>query len=812
MSLNQMSIADHFFSTYRAYPVMYFTVLFGGGIIIGRLALASLSLVPILVLLALLMAAALTAHFFLPKYFHLIMAGALIILGMSRFYSAYALVPPDHIRNYQERRIISYKGWISEARYQQDGRHRYELQCESITIDSTEIPVTGAILLRQGSCPFRLQYGDGIFVDGAPQSPPLPENPGAFNYRHYLVLQNVYFQHDLDQSVRIVSEGKGNFFQRNLIVPLRQRIIAAIDREIPAPTNAVIKALLIGERQDVDREIANNFQKTGVIHVLAISGLHVAFILMMFMLLLSMLRMPYKWTILISQLFIFIYVAMVDFQAPVVRSAVMAALYYTSRLTERRSLSLNILAFAALLILTVDPGQLFQPGFQFSFAAVGGILYGYPKIRRMLPRLSGQNRALYFADKYIYQPLLVSAAAVLVTAPLTWMHYGVLQIGALLVNLFIIPMIGFFMALSFIYLLAAVPGFFALPGIGLLLHGYCLIMLEMIRIAAGLPFMQLEPGYPGIFAVTLSSALVLLLFNLKVRRIRWYALAAAAMLSLVSVTESQASARKMRVTFVSVGQGDAAILQFTDGKTMLVDAGEKNDEWDACERYLMPLLKYYHINHINYLVGSHAHSDHVGGFTTLLGQIKVDTLIWSAYPDRSKMTCEIMRQAKLNGVAVRSMQRGEQLALNPDCRVYILHPDPRHTVVCDTSGREVNNSSLVMRIAYGQTVFLLTGDLEADAENSLFAYDELLKADVLKVGHHGSKTSTSQEFLNLTRPRYGVISVGMHNRFFHPSRHTVERLRGAGAVPLRTDRLGALVFESDGHQVQIVDWRKKGLF
>lgn len=265
---------------------------------------------------------------------------------------------------------------------------------------------------------------------------------------------------------------------------------------------------------------------------------------------------------------------------------------------------------------------------------------------------------------------------------------------------------------------------------------------------------------------------------------------------------------KLRVTIVNVGQGDGAIIQFPNQSVMVVDAGENKPGLNAGDRYMLPLLKYYGIDRVKYLVGTHAHSDHIGGISSIVNYIKVDTLVLPNYPYESNLYSNMLITFKDKNIPILFKKRGDFLYPDSSCRIYILHPFGPYLEKHDQSGHEVNNTSIVMKIQYAQTSFLLNGDLEMDAEQHLLNYESFLNADVLKVGHHGSKTSTSEDFLSLVQPEYSIISVGRFNKFFHPSRQTLDRLIVNKAHPLRTDYFGGLVFESDGRDVEFINWRK----
>jgi competence protein ComEC len=569
-------------------------------------------------------------------------------------------------------------------------------------------------------------------------------------------------------------------------------------RYIPQPTAGVVLALLLGERQNLDRGIIQQFQKTGIVHVLAISGLHIGFILMIFLLVLGFLPISYQLRIGLALVLLLLFIALIGFKASAVRAGLMAAFYFASRFLERRVPPLNILAVAGLVIVLPFPQQALTPGFQFSFAAVGGILFGYPHLKQLSLFKKGPHRV----QRFIIQPFLVSLCAVLATTPLTWWYYGSLQTGAVLINIVLIPFIGGLVALGFLFLLLP-PGFTALlAGLGQLIHFYFTGIRTVNAWFARWPFVQIQMGKPELWLLIGVIFLVLLLLHATKQSI-----SAAVILAFFIFLSYSATPAYLQVTYVNVHQGDGAILRFPNEKTVVIDGGDRNQFMDAGTRYMVPVLRYYGIRHINYLVGTHPHSDHIGGLLAIMNSFSVDTLVLSRYANKTELYRQLLQTAHAHHVPISHKQRGDRLFLGANFRAYVLHPYGRYVHPKTYSGNEINNSSLVIQVLFGQTGFLFTGDLEQNAEPELFSYKSLLHCDVLKVGHHGSKTSSGRLFLNLAQPRFSVISVGRHNKFFHPSKKTVARLRRLGAHPLRTDHFGALVFQSDGQRVQPVFWR-----
>ncbi len=793
--------------SYSVYPALWFCGTICGGIICGEYLLDYLfhnCLIYIAIILGLMAIFFLVClkHLFLPSVLSLI-----FILGMISICQSLTRFEPNHLIVVGIKKVTSFRGWISETHYRKDGDHQYIFELTAVERDSQWQPASGKILLKQRLLSGKLDYGSIIAIFGCPEMPPLPSNPGEFNYRRYLQMNNIYFQYCLHDELdyKILQGVNGSPWQYYIIQPVRNKIWSILDDHVPSPTVDILKALILGERQDIDRPIMESFQRSGVIHVLAISGLHVGFILLIFLMIFSILNLRYRLKIILTLLFLFVFVALIDFKAPVLRASIMAAIYFLAKLTERRGNALNIVGLAGLLILAFDPKQLFQAGFQFSFVAVGSILYGYPKLSRLLPRLSQYRWASLF-NKFIGRPLIVSFTAILGTTPLTWWYYGTFQFGALFINLLIIPAIGLLVILTFILLTVGTLGFGFVDGLGLLLHKFFMGILTIIQFFSSLPMVQIDLPNPPITAILILSMGVILIFKLyNIRRLIYPALLMILVL-LICILPDQKD-EKMQVTFVNVGQGDGAIIQFPNQAVMVVDAGENNEALNAGQRYMLPLLKYYNINRIKYMVGTHAHSDHIGGISTILKKVRVDTLVLPDYQYENKLYSNMLKTAKNKNIPLLFKKRGDFLYPDTGCRVYILHPFGSYMEKHDQSGHEVNNSSIVMKIQYAETAFLLTGDLEMDAEQCLLNYDSFLRADVLKVGHHGSKTSTSEAFLSLIQPYYSIISVGRFNNFYHPSRRTVQRLIINQAHPFRTDYFGGLVFTSDGKNVKFIHWR-----
>jgi competence protein ComEC len=791
---------------WRTHPALWVSILFAGGIASGFGLLGSFPPSALWGLLCALGFLTVLARRIYPKFFVPLVVLLVWVAGMANGTARFSFVPPNDIRLLHTQNVRAMRGHVVQTFYRLNGKNRYVVQISQVKIDSQWQKAWGKVWLYPAKELPALRYGQRIEWHSSLKKPPLPRNPGQFNYRRYLNLKGIFYVSYAEaSSLHILPGNKGAFWQRFVLVPLRVRVRNIINRFVRPPTRDILKALILGERQDLNRDIYTEFQKTGVVHVLAISGLHVGFILLIFLTFFGIFPFSRKLRYGLSFLMLGLFVALVNFKAPVVRASLMAFLYFGIPLLQRRTQPLNILGVAALVILLADPAQLFLPGFQFSFAAVGGILYGFPALRETITVPSGKAVWNRFANRWIVQPLLVSFCAVLGTLPLTWWYYGVIPVGALMINVFVIPLIGMLVIGGFLLVLLGFLNVPLLYGLGFLLEKLTLFILHLVHWFSLRDWVQWRLPHPSLVQIVLLGILIVLVFQWgKSRQARIWSAAVFLWLMILAWPKTTSN---FRITFMDVGQGDACLAQFPQNINVLIDAGDKSQWRDYGRQVVVPLLRYYGVKHLRYAVVTHSHRDHFGGMFAVLQNIRVDTLVVNAYPDTLESYRQFVALATNKGIPLLWRRRGHTLNVGKNARAYILSPLPALEKLRTHNGREINNTSLVIEIVYGQTKFLLTGDAQREAEGFMAGYGTFLRSAILKVGHHGSATSSSEGFLKWVRPKYSVISVGERNHFQHPSPHTISRLFHRGSMVLRTDRVGALVFESDGFCVRRVDWR-----
>ena len=667
---------------------------------------------------------------------------------------------------------------------------------------------------RKDSAPLRLEYGMTVALRGRLARPVAGRNPGEFNERQYYEANGIsllMFVHGYAQ-VKILDSSGGWWFMRRVVVPARRGMLRIIDETVGAEEGEFLKGLLIGERSGISQEMREAFVNSGVAHILAVSGSNVAVVAAFLFALLEFLRLPKRVRVSIVAVGLLFYMMLTGNQPPVVRATIMALVFLLAGILQARSNVYNALGVSALIILGIDARQLFDVGFQLSFAAVLSIIYLYPKANDWIS-VVGDRTVWHRAAIWLVRLCAVSLVATLGTLPMTAIYFGKVSLIGVFANMVVIPATSASVVLGFVSILAGtmsswIADVYARANT-ILLHW----TLVVTNIAGSAPFATLDtvrftlmdalPYYAALAVVFHSSEaavsrklliLLLVTFNIAV--------------FLPSISPSESLKGKLRISFIDVGEGDAALVEFPRGKIVLIDAGPRAWNYDAGKRNVAPFLRRRGISAIDMLIITHLHDDHLGGAPIILKQFEVRQVVDNGQPDRSPIVDEYIRNREASQSAVETARAGICLDVEPGVRLYVLHPAPGF-IERDTLHQEakLNAGSLVLKLQYGSTGILFAGDAELEAEARLVSvYGDFLHSTVLKAGHHGSATSNSQEFLEAVRPEHAVISAGRNNKFRHPSERVVERFEQMGVHLIRTDDDGAAIFESDGNRLEQIRW------
>lgn len=576
-------------------------------------------------------------------------------------------------------------------------------------------------------------------------------------------------------------------FRRHPLLTTRGRTERQLHR-LMGRHGPLADALLLGRRETLDRALSDRFAQTGLVHLLAISGGHVALIGAVFVLLGRMLRLRRDRVAWLTIVLIAVYLAVIGAPASAVRSGIMLALALIATVLQRPSATLPVVAASAFVILAVEPMEALDIGFQLSFAGVLGILLLRAPLMRGVPAAWKKN----VAARWLVESTVVSIAAFATTAPVVAHHFGQVAPVSIVANLPAIPLTS--LALIGIGAAAAVEPL-APPVARLLADGAGLALdalTKVVDVAILVPGGHAAVARPQWWLWAAAAVAILLALDATGRmrvRVRWAvaAMAGAAAFLLLPLVGTAADGG-LEIVFIDVGQGDAVAIRTPAGRWVLVDAGERDDGWDAGERRVLPYLRARGADRVEALVLTHPHADHVGGAAAVMRGMDVEQLIEPGLPLGSPVYLETLRAAEERGVEWAAARQDRSLQVD-GVDIQFLWPAMD---VLDAPA-DPNDISAVIRVRYAGFSALLTGDAPAWVEERLVArYGAGLRADVLKAGHHGSRTSSSGAFLDAVQPELVVVSAGVRNDYGHPHREVLRRLDARGIEVARTDQDGTV--------------------
>ena len=732
-----------------------------------------------------------------------LLALGLITAGMLRFGIATQLMPANHIKYFAgTKEKITILCRVSGYPQIRENGIQVEIQIDSLIIDSSIYPVYGNALLKIINFDHQFHYGDRLKIHSKLRQPDGERNPGGFDYRKFLNSQNIFALVTVLKPTDLIllertapSTVAGIFFQ--IKSSLDQKINSLFDKQ----QRALIRALLLGERGEISSKLREAFARSGVIHALAISGLHVGYILIILAGVFSILPIPRKIKIVLIIAGLLFYNLLVGFKPPIVRASLMASLFLLGKLLQKPVDILNIISVSALIILLIDPQQLFLASFQLSFAAILSIIFIYQKLKIVFEK-SQRFRKLTQSKigEYTGALFLVSLSAQLGTLPIVVYYFHRIPLIALLANLLVIPIVGLVIAYGFICLIVSL---IAAPVAQLFANtaGFLVsTLIVFLRNTGSWWFAAVD-----VYSVTLTGIVIYYFFlylsiNLDKKSHQKLGILTILVLANIFIWRSNFAQRDwLQITFFDVGQGDACLIQFPDGKNLLIDAGPNLMNFDAGEYFIVPGLKRYGIKKLDAAILSHADNDHIGGLPSVMRKIAVEK-IYDAGLYHSTAICSLYQflidSLKLNYQKIDQPIRLDEFSR---CGVYAIHPRESGLKML---ARDVNNNSVVIKIIYNQVSFLFTGDIEKKAETYIQEYRDLLRSDVIKVAHHGSKTSSTKSFIEQVKPELAVISVGKNNRFNFPDATVLSRFENFKIRVLRTDLNGAIILRTDGKTLQ----------
>jgi competence protein ComEC len=767
---------------------------------------------------------------------------------------------PNHIQHFSDESRWQIAGVVDSDPVESKYLKRFVLRADALSRQKEFHRVTGKIRVTVTDPGPAFAKGDRVVFRSRLRAIRNLNNPGGFNYQRYMAFKGIWRTAYTQGNRLEVVQKKGSKGLPQQLYGARRALAALIDRAGNGSSAAVLKALIIGDRAAIPSKLRDTFNRAGVGHILAISGLHIGIVatvaFFFFQKLLCFVK-PFLWrawtrkgAAIFSLVPVCIYGLISGMSPSTQRALIMVTAFLMTFLVERERDAFNILALAAFIILIVYPPSVFSISFQLSFMAVLSILYGLSRTHRALPIGSVITKSAFRLQllRKLFTFFLVSFFAICGTLPLVMFYFNQISVVGLLANAVIVPLVGFFV------IPCGLLALFIYPISSQIAYGcvqICIFVLDyglvVIKFFADLPFAAFKTITPSVFEIVCYYILGGVLLNAlraKLNPTERQGDVSARPDQVATRTRMRGGARDMkagfrkkrdaivaivvivalagdagywlykrfwhddlRVTYLDVGQGNAALLELPGGYTALIDGGGYSDNsvFDMGARVIAPFLWRHKIRTIDTLILSHPNSDHLNGLIFIAQHFNVKT-IWTNGESKTtlgyKRLRKIVAAKHLNLPAFKQMPRKQ---LINGVEFLFLYP-PADFLDKKRAGqkwRNTNNNSLVIKVSFGRVSFLFPGDITAEAEKELVRLSGAdLACDVLLVPHHGSRTSSSRIFLSEVKPDVAVISAGWKNRFRFPHATVLDAYRKRGCRILRTDHNGAIIFTTDGNRLR----------
>lgn len=728
--------------------------------------------------------------------------GGLVFFGMILWLGKGAVVPEQHTKlaglSGEEMHII---GVVSRVR----GGTGTSL---SATIDTDSLVISGHSLGFRSRIQVRTFRPDSVLaaqlqlnhvVSAAIRLRPYPErrNPNAFDVGSWLRREGVHASADL-----IAVHASAFRELRWSWLWWRSAMQNLLEQTISPDVRPLFMAVLLGEKSGMDSDIRTAFSRAGLSHLMAVSGMHVGFVLMPIWLII-----PWFWIhplgrstgLLLIAFILLFYAGLTGFTASVSRASITACLLAVGKLFQRNRDSVNTTGVAALLILCTEPSFLYDIGFQLSFTAVMVILVLGPVLRDAIP-----TRIRFTWRGTLLQFLGISTMVQVGLFPLLAGAFGEFSVAGPVANTVGVPLT----QALFLWSMVGLP----LSAISPALGEWVMIPAEWM--ARALLWIVEVVGTQDLAWISVNEVSVLMpviwltgmgclatVFIPEVR-FRWLGL----LLVLLCILNAGRLIEKLdpavlEVTVFDVGQGDALLLKTPGGKHILYDTGVLTPFQNSGRSVILPELKARGVRKLDAVILSHPHADHIGGIHSILQEMPVDVIYQAPLSYRSAVFAGYMALAREKGIPITELRAGAEISPDRSMRMLVMHPSQ------GVSSTDPNAHSVAIKVVYGTTSFLLTGDAEEVAEYMMVArYDTLLQSNWLKAGHHGSKTSSGSAFLDRVQPDIVAVSLGLSNRYRHPHTEAIVRIREGNPELRYTSLDKALVYESDGASVRQIMW------
>lgn len=636
--------------------------------------------------------------------------------------------------------------------------------------------------LKKNKEEISLEYGDKLQISGEYQEPNKARNYKGFDYKNYLKINKVYGIIRVDLYTNIIIKHQKNLSNFKLLIhKIREKLKQNIQELLTKETYALGIGILIGDNSRINEKIVEDFKNSNLSHMLAVSGAHINYVVLTVSILFTKKRAGIKAQRVVTIMMMLFFMELTQMTSSVVRAGISCIIYMLASLLYRKADVINAMAISTLLILLNNPFKLFDIGFQLSYAGTLGII-----LFCKLINIPIKNKLL----KYLKDSIIISISANIFIIPIMMYQFNTISLTFILSNLLAGPLLGISIILEIIVLLIS---FMSINIAAIPAKVLNILLILIINIANWFSNIEISKIYvitPKIISIVayylICAAIILKQKNRKIIVI---------IMLTVLIINLFPTPKKLRINFIDVGQGDSTLIRTEINKVILIDSGGStaSSSFDVGNKVLLPYLLDRRIKKIDFIIVSHFDADHCQAFETVIDNINVRKVVVCKQSMITQEYLNIINKCKKKNIKIIVVERGDKLKIDKRTEFEILHPGERFL---DDGKGGLNANAIVCKMNYklnNGKIFsiLFTGDIEVEAEKELEqVYGKKLKADILKIAHHGSKTSSREEFIKLVSPKIALIGVGENNKFGHPADITLERLEKENVKVYRTDQMG----------------------
>lgn len=622
-----------------------------------------------------------------------------------------------------------------------------------------------------------MKYGDSLYIEGEFKQPEEARNYKGYNYKQYLKTKKIIGTVELEKA-KILKSSNGSFIHN-----IQKYIKDTRNGTLTDEEGNLLLAILLGDKDKLSEDIQESFKTSNLSHMLAVSGAHVSYIILGLTYVLQNSIIGKKNGKIVCIFFLLVFMAITNFTPSVTRACIMAVLTLFSGIIYRKSDVYTNISVAALITLIFNPYSLLDLGFQLSYGGTIGIIIF---IKRIQEKKSNSK-----VINYIKQMALVSIYANIIIIPIMMYHFNTVSFTFIISNIMASPILGIIVITGFLFIIASITVKPLTRLIAIFIKPILSILIKISQICSKLPFSNILVVTPYMFNVISYYAIILYCIKSKKNNKCKIIICLLIVLILINFI-IYIFPQKLRIFFIDVGQGDSTLIITPDKKTVLIDGGG-SDSFDVGEKVLLPYLLDRRILKIDYVLISHFDTDHCGGILTIMEKVKVKNIIISEQAEHSENYERFKKLMIHKKIRLIEVKKGDKIKIGRYSEFKILFPTSRLL-----SENPLNNNSIVAQFNYNNFKMLFTGDIEKLAEQQILKAEKAeIRADILKVAHHGSKTSSIPEFIKAVKPKIALIGVGKNNTFGHPNKQTIKNLENIKCRIYRTDIQGEIIIKID---------------